>query len=293
MSHKAGFVNIIGRPNVGKSTLMNAWVGERLSIITSKAQTTRHRIFGIVNGEDFQMVISDSPGFIRDPKYKLQETMNRYVNTAFADADVVVFMSEVGEKILDDDELVQKARSVKVPLLVLANKCDLHEPEKVLEHLKLLSTLFPDSETFPVSALANDNIEEVFRKILELLPKHPPFYPKDALTDKPERFFVTEKIREKILQNYRQEIPYSVEVVVDSFKEDEDIIRMRAEIYVSRQSQKFIIIGKGGAAIKKVGMAARKDLEVFFDKKIYLELFVKVRENWRDRESDLRRFGYE
>jgi GTP-binding protein Era len=291
--HKSGFVNIIGKPNVGKSTLMNKLVGEKLSIITSKAQTTRHRILGIVNGDDFQIVFSDSPGFITDPKYKLHESMNSFVRTSFIDADVVLFVREVGEKLNADEELINKLKAVEVPVFILLNKMDLSNIEEMKEKMAELEKAISPKEIIPISALHGENVDRVLNHILELIPVHPPYYPKDAMTDKPERFFVEEKIREKILTNYKQEIPYSVEVCVDSFKEDDDIIRIRAEIYVNRKSQKSIIIGKEGKAIKKVGTRARLDLERFFDKKIYLELFVKVKENWRDSDSTLRKFGYQ
>ncbi len=291
MSHKSGFVNIIGNPNVGKSTLMNALVGERLSIITSKAQTTRHRIMGIVNGDDFQVVFSDTPGIIK-PAYELQNSMMDFVKSAFEDADVLVYMVEIGEKELKDETFFNKIIHSKIPILLLLNKIDKSSQEQLEEQVELWRNKVPNAEIFPISALENFNVSEVFNRILELLPQSPPYYPKDALTDKPERFFVNETIREKILLNYDKEIPYAVEIETEEFLEDEKIIRIRAVIMVERDTQKGIIIGHKGAAIKKVGIQAREDLEKFFGKQIHLEMFVKVNKDWRSNAYQLRRFGY-
>lgn len=289
--HKAGFVNIIGNPNVGKSTLMNAFVGERLSIITSKAQTTRHRILGIVNGEDFQVVLSDTPGIIK-PAYELQASMMDFVKSAFEDADILIYMVEIGEKDLKDEAFFNKIIHSKIPVLLLLNKIDKSNQEQLEEQIALWKEKVPNAELYPISALENFNVKEVFDRIVELLPESPPYYPKDALTDKPERFFVNEIIREKILLNYDKEIPYAVEIETEEFIEDEDIIRIRAVIMVERDTQKGIIIGHKGAALKKVGIQARQDMEKFFGKQIYLETFVKVNKNWRNDPRQLRRFGY-
>ncbi|MEJ2585177.1 MAG: GTPase Era [Robiginitalea sp.] len=290
-AHKAGFVNIIGNPNVGKSTLMNALVGEQLSIITSKAQTTRHRILGIVNGEDFQMVISDTPGIIK-PAYALQESMMDFVRTALDDADVLIYMVEIGQKGLKDEAFLERIRNTDVPVLLLINKIDTSDQQTLEEKVDYWKELLPRAEIFPISALERFNIQPVFDRILELLPEGAPYFPKDQLTDRPERFFVSEIIREKILRHYKKEIPYSVEIEVEAFEEGEDLIRIGAVIMVERDSQKGIIIGHKGTALKRVGSEARKDLEVFFDKKVYLELFVKVNKNWRSDSRQLRRFGY-
>ncbi|MFT5890837.1 MAG: GTP-binding protein Era [Dokdonia sp.] len=289
--HKAGFVNIIGNPNVGKSTLMNAFVGERLSIITSKAQTTRHRILGIVNGEDFQVVLSDTPGIIK-PAYQLQASMMDFVKSAFEDADVLLYLVELGERELKDESFFNKIRAAKIPVLLLINKIDKGNEELLEASLKLWSEKVPNAEVFAISALENFGVEEVFKRIVELLPESPAFYPKDQLTDKPERFFVNEIIREKILIHYKKEIPYSVEIDTEEFFEEETIIRMRSVIMVERDSQKGIIIGHKGAALKRVGVEARKDLEKFFGKQVHLELYVKVNKNWRSDQKQLRRFGY-
>jgi GTP-binding protein Era len=289
--HKAGFVNIIGNPNVGKSTLMNAFVGEKLSIITSKAQTTRHRILGIVNGENFQVILSDTPGVIK-PAYELQSAMMDFVKTALEDADILIYMVEIGEKALKDEALFEKIKQSKIPVLLLLNKIDQSEQEQLEAQVQYWQELLPKAELHPISALNNFNVKEVFERIIELLPEAPPYFPKDQLTDKPERFFVNETIREKILQQYKKEIPYSVEIETEEFVEDEKIIRIRAIIMVERSSQKGIIIGHKGRALKWVGIEARKDLERFFDKQVYLELFVKVNKNWRSDPRQLRRFGY-
>lgn len=289
--HRAGFVNIIGNPNVGKSTLMNAFVGEKLSIITSKAQTTRHRILGIVNGDDFQVILSDTPGIIK-PAYEMQNAMMDFVKTAFEDADVLLYMVEIGEKALKDEAFFEKIKHSKMPVLVLLNKIDTSAQEVLEKQVQHWQGLLPAAEIHPISALRNFNVKEVFARILELLPEAPPYYPKDQLTDKPERFFVNETIREKILLNYKKEIPYAVEVETEEFFEDESMIRIRSVIMVERDTQKGIVIGHKGAALKRVGVAARKDLEKFFDKQVHIELFVKVNKNWRSNTNQLKRFGY-
>jgi GTP-binding protein Era len=291
MKHKAGFVNIIGNPNVGKSTLMNAFVGERLSIITSKAQTTRHRILGIVNGDDFQILFSDTPGIIK-PAYELQASMMDFVKSAFEDADVLIYMVEVGERELKDEQFFNKIQNLKIPVLLLINKIDKSSQEEVEEKLEYWQKKVPNAEVMLISALENFNIEGVFNRILEVLPESPAFYPKDQLTDKPERFFVNEAIREKILMHYKKEIPYAVEIETEAFFESEKIIKIRSVIMVERDTQKGIIIGHKGTALKRVGTEARKDLQKFFNKKIHLELYVKVNKNWRNNKRQLRRFGY-
>lgn len=291
MKHKAGFVNIIGNPNVGKSTLMNALVGERLSIITSKAQTTRHRILGIVNKEDYQVVFSDTPGIIK-PAYELQESMMDFVKTAFEDADVLVYMVETGEKELKNEAFFEKIKGLSVPVLLLLNKIDQSSQQELEEQVNYWKDKLPNAEIHPISALENFNIETVMDRIVDLLPESPPFYPKDQLTDKPERFFVNETIREKILMHYKKEIPYSVEIETEEFKEEAKIIKIRSVIMVERDTQKGILIGHKGSALKRVGMEARKDLEKFFAKKIFLDLYVKVNKNWRSSNSQLKRFGY-
>lgn len=290
--HKAGFVNIIGNPNVGKSTLMNAFIGEKLSIITSKAQTTRHRILGIVNGNDFQVILSDTPGIIK-PAYELQENMMGFVKSAFEDADVLIYMVEIGEKELKDEAFFKKITNSKIPILLLLNKIDTSNQEQLEEQAELWQNKVPNAEFFPISAITGFNVKEVFKRIIELLPESPPFYPKDQLTDKPERFFVNETIREKILLHYKKEIPYAVEVDTEEFFEEETIIRIRSVIMVERDTQKGIIIGHKGSALKRVGVEARKDLEKFFGKQVHLELFVKVNKNWRSDQNQLKRFGYQ
>lgn len=289
--HKAGFVNIIGNPNVGKSTLMNHLVGERLSIITNKAQTTRHRILGIVNEESYQLIFSDTPGIIQ-PAYEMQESMMQFVKTALEDADILIYMVEVGEKELKDEHFFQKIIHTKIPVLLVMNKIDTSNQEKLEEQVQFWKEKVPNAEIFPISAKENFNVSALFQRLIDLLPESPPYYPKDALTDKSERFFVNEKIREKILMHYQKEIPYAVEVETESFKEEDDIIRIQSIIMVERDSQKGIIIGHKGEMLKRIGTEARKDLEVFFDKKIHLELFVKVNKDWRNNEYQLRRFGY-
>lgn len=291
VSHRSGFVNIIGNPNVGKSTLMNAFVGEKLSIITSKAQTTRHRILGIVNGDDFQVIFSDTPGIIK-PAYKLQTSMMNFVKSAFEDADVLLYMVEIGERALKDEAFFEKIKNSKIPILLLLNKVDTATQELLEEQVQYWQELLPKVELHPISALSNFNVKNVFERIIELLPIAPAYYPKDQLTDKPERFFVNETIREKILIHYKKEIPYAVEIDTEEFFEDDDIIRMRSVIMVERDSQKGIIIGHKGNALKRVGVEARKDLEKFFGKQVHLELYVKVNKNWRSNERQLKRFGY-
>ncbi len=291
MKHKAGFVNIIGNPNVGKSTLMNAFVGEKLSIITSKAQTTRHRILGIVNGEDFQVVLSDTPGIIK-PAYELQNSMMDFVKSAFDDADILIYMVEIGEKELKDEAFFKKITSAKIPVLLLLNKIDKSNQEELEDQVQLWAEKVPNAEIIAVSALEGFNVKEVFDKIIELLPESPAYYPKDQLTDKPERFFINETIREKILIHYKKEIPYAVEIDTEEFFEEDTIIRIRSVIMVERETQKGIIIGHKGSALKRVGVEARKDLEKFFGKQIHLELYVKVNKNWRSNQRQLKRFGY-
>lgn len=291
MTHKAGFVNIIGNPNVGKSTLMNALVGERLSIITSKAQTTRHRILGIVNGDDFQIMFSDTPGIIK-PAYELQASMMDFVKSAMQDADVLIYMVEMGEKSLKDEQFFKRIINAKIPVMLLLNKIDQFTQEEVEEKMEFWQEKVPNAEIYPLSALENFNVQNIFDAIVDKLPESPPYYPKDQLTDKPERFFVNECIREKILLHYKKEIPYAIEVETESFKEDDELIKIRALIMVERETQKGIIIGHKGQALKRVGSEARKDLESFFQKKIFLDLFVKVNKNWRTNEKQLKRFGY-
>lgn len=289
--HKSGFVNIVGNPNVGKSTLMNVLVGEKISIITSKAQTTRHRILGIVNTDEYQIVYSDTPGVLR-PNYKLQESMLGFSQSALNDADVLLYMTDVVETIDKNEEFLQKVQKTRVPVLLLINKIDQTNQKELEQMVAKWHDLLPKAEIYPVSALNKFNIGAIQKRILELLPESPPYFEKDALTDRPARFFVTEIIREKILLYYQKEIPYSVEVVVEEFKEEQGIINMRALIIVERDAQKGIIIGHQGKAIKKVGTMARKDIERFFDKKVFLEMYVKVEKDWRSRDNLLQRFGY-
>lgn len=290
--HKAGFVNIIGNPNVGKSTLMNQLVGERLSIITSKAQTTRHRILGIVSDEDYQIVFSDTPGVIK-PAYEMQEGMMTFVKQAFKDADVLLYMVEIGDKVLKDEVFMDKIKNTEIPILLLINKIDQSDQEKLIKEVEYWKETLPKAEIIPLSALEGFNIDTIKALIVEKLPESPAFYPKDTLTDKPERFFVNETIREKILLNYKKEIPYSVEVETDEFKENEEIIRIHANVYVERDSQKGILIGHQGKMLKKTATEARLDLEKFFQKKVFLELFVKVNKDWRKDKKQLKRFGYD
>jgi len=292
MAHKSGFVNIIGNPNVGKSTIMNALVGEKISIITSKMQTTRHRIKGIVSGEDFQIVYSDTPGILK-PNYKLQEEMMKFVDTALTDADVILYVTDVVETVNKNPEYIEKINKSGVPVILLINKIDLSEQQKVLELVKTWKELLPCAEILTISATEKFNIAPIFDMILEKLPEGPAYFPKDELTDRNERFFVQEIIREKILLYYQKEVPYSVEIEVESFKDEEKLLRIQAVIHVNRETQKGIIIGHQGKAIKKVGTEARKDIEEFFEKKVFLELFVKVNKDWREEERSLRNFGYE
>ena len=291
MEHRSGFVNIIGNPNVGKSTIMNALVGDKLSIITSKAQTTRHRIMGIVNGADFQIVYSDTPGIL-NPNYKLQESMMKSIKSALVDADILLYVTDVNETMEKNTELLEKIKRLKIPLLVLINKIDLSNQEKVITLFGKWQRIFPQAEIIPLSATNFFNVDKLLNRIIELLPPGPPYFPKDQITDRTERFFVSEMIREKILMKYRKEIPYSVEVEIDSFKEEEGIIRIRAIIHVLRESQKGIIIGHKGQSLKEIGRLAREDMERFFSKKIFLELFVKVNKDWRNKERLLKKFGY-
>ena len=292
-NHKCGFVNIIGKPNVGKSTLMNALVGEKLSIITSKSQTTRHRITGIINGDDFQIVYSDTPGIILNPAYKLQESMNNFVTGSLEDADIALFLTDIFEKPEDEPiSTLEKLKKTDIPKILIINKIDLDKDEKENELVEYWKSKEIFDHIIPLSALNKTNIDVLFGLILQNLPLHPPFYPKDELTDKPERFFMSEIIREKILMNYKKEIPYSCEVEIEEFKEEEKLVRIRALIYVERKTQKGIIIGNQGAAIKKVGEQARKDMEAFLDKKVFLQTYVKVRDKWRSNDRDLKNFGY-
>jgi GTP-binding protein Era len=292
MAHKAGFVNIIGNPNVGKSTIMNALVGEKISIITQKMQTTRHRIKGIVSGEDFQIVYSDTPGILK-PNYKLQETMMKFVDSALIDADVILFVTDVIETPGKNPDYIEKVRKSNMPVIVLINKIDLSNQNDVLRLFDYWTNIFPGANVFPISAQEKFNIEPIFDRILELLPEAPPYFGKDELTDRNERFFLQEIIREKILLHYQKEIPYSVEVAVEEFKETDKIITVSCVIYVERDSQKGIIIGHKGEMIKRVGTEARKDAEEFFNKKIFMELFVKVAKDWREKDKQLKNFGYD
>ncbi len=289
--HKAGFVNIIGKPNVGKSTLMNAMIGEKLSIITSKAQTTRHRIMGIMSGEDFQIVYSDTPGII-NPGYELHKRMMDFVNTSVDDADVILFVTDIYEK-YDEEEVIRKLRQTDTPIFLIINKIDIAKQEDVLEKIDYWKEkLEKVAEIFAISALEKFNIEPLFDKLLEYLPEHQAYFPKDELTDRPERFFVSEIVREKIFLNYKREVPYSCEVVVQEFKEEETIIRIMVDILVERKTQKSILIGKGGEKLKKVGTEARLDLEKFFGKKVFLAQYVKVEPDWRHKKNKLEALGY-
>lgn len=289
--HKSGFVSIVGCPNVGKSTLLNALVGERLSIITSKAQTTRHRIMGIVSGDEYQIVFSDTPGILK-PSYKLQEKMMEFVVSAFSDADVFLLIVDIYEDIVLDEKYLEKLKVTKTPVLLLLNKIDMATQEILDTKMAEWKAKLPNAEIIPISALKKFNLETVMYRITQLLPPGEAFYDKDTLTDKPEKFFVSEIIREKILLKYKREIPYSVEVVVNSFKDEEKILRIQADILVERESQKGIIIGHQGEALKKVGTLARKEAEAFFGKQIFLELYVKVAKDWRNSDSNLKNFGY-
>jgi len=292
MSHRSGFVNILGNPNVGKSTIMNALVGEKLSIITPKAQTTRHRIMGIVNGEDFQIVYSDTPGILR-PQYKLQETMMNFVNSALSDADMILYVTDVNERTAHEGEYIDKIKESGIPVIIAVNKVDLTNQDNLEKVVGSWHVAFSDSPVIPISALKSFNLDSLLNAILAKLPENPPFFPKDQLTDKYERFFASEIIREKILVNYKKEIPYSVEIEIESFKDEKDIIKIRALIHVTRDSQKGIIIGHKGSMLKRVGTEARRDMEDFFRKKVFLELYVKVTKDWRDKPLVLKRFGYQ
>jgi len=292
MAHKAGFVNIIGNPNVGKSTIMNALVGEKISIITQKMQTTRHRIKGIVSGEDFQIVYSDTPGILK-PNYKLQETMMKFVDSALIDADVILFVTDVIETPGKNPDYIEKVRKSNVPVIVLINKIDLSNQDAVMKLYAHWNEVFPGATVYLISAQEKFNIEPIFDRILELLPEAPPYFDKNELTDRNERFFLQEIIREKILLHYQKEIPYAVEVEVEEFKETEKIINVRCLIHVERDSQKGIIIGHKGEMIKRVGTEARKDAEEFFNKKIFMELYVKVAKDWREKDKQLKNFGYD
>lgn len=289
--HRSGFVNIVGNPNVGKSTLMNLLVGQKISIITSKAQTTRHRIMGIVNTPEYQIVYSDTPGVLR-PNYKLQEQMLNFSLSALQDADVLLYMTDVIETFDKNDDFIAKVQKLDQPVLLLINKIDLTTQEKLEELVLEWNLILPKAEVYPISAGTNFSVELVKRRIIDLLPVSPPYFDKDALTDKPARFFVTEIIREKALLYYQKEIPYSIEVVVEEFKEEAKLIRIRALIMVERDSQKGIIIGHQGKALKKLGTTARRDIELFFGKKVFLEMYVKVEKDWRDRDNILRSYGY-
>ena len=291
MAHKSGFVNIIGNPNVGKSTLMNSMVGEKLSIITSKSQTTRHRIMGIVNTDEYQIVYSDTPGILK-PSYKLQEKMMGFVGTALEDADIILYVTDVVETLDKNQQYIDRLYKAEVPILLLINKIDLSNQEELEKLVDTWKKILPKAEIMPISATKNFNLDQVFKRIVSLLPESPPYFPKDSLTDKTERFFVSEIIREKVLTNYQKEIPYSTEVEIEEFKDSEKILRIMATIHVVRNSQKGIIIGHKGQALKKLGSEARKDIEDFFGKQVYLQLFVKVSKDWRDKDRSLRGFGY-
>ena len=288
---KSGFVNIIGNPNVGKSTLMNMLMKERLVIATHKAQTTRHRIKGILTGEDFQIVFSDTPGVL-DPAYELQTKMMDAVNESLVDADVILYVVEIGEKRLKNEQVFERLQKTSTPIILLLNKIDTATQDRLNEAVEYWHELLPNAEILPISAKENVNVDLLINKIKAIIPEGPQYYPDDQLTDRSERFIVNEVIREKILLNYQKEIPYSVEVVTERFKEDMNLISLEAEIFVERDSQKGIIIGHKGESLSKVGKEAREELEKFFDKKVFLKLFVKVRKDWRSKENDLKRFGY-
>ena len=291
MEHKSGFVNIIGNPNVGKSTLLNSMIGQDISIITNKAQTTRHRIKGILSDKNYQIVFSDTPGIIK-PAYKLQESMMQYVKSAFQDADVILYVVEIGEQSLKDEEIFEKIKKIKIPLIILLNKIDLVSQDKVLLEIENWKRKFSEAIVLPISALNKFNINEIIDAIVEVLPISPPYYSKDDVTDKSERFFIEEIIREKILKHYKKEVPYSVEISVEEFFEEEDIIRIRAIIYVLRESQKGILIGHKGLGLKRIGTEARKDIEKMLDKKVFLATPIKVKKDWRNDNNQLKKFGY-
>ena len=289
--HKSGFINILGNPNVGKSTLMNCLVGENLSIITPKVQTTRHRILGILNNANYQLIFSDTPGII-EPKYELQSSMMDFVKNSFDDADIIIYMVEVGDRLKNSADIHNRLLKLKIPLIILLNKIDLTNQTNLENEADYWSTKFPNAEIFSISALNNFNIESLLQRLIDLTPKSPKYFPDDQMTDKSERFFVNEKIREKILMYYSKESPYSVEVLTSEFKNEEKIIKIRSQILVERESQKAIIIGHKGNALRKIGTKSRKDLELFFDKKIFLDLHVKVLKNWRSDPKMLKKFGY-
>ena len=289
--HKSGFINILGNPNVGKSTLMNCLVGENLSIITPKVQTTRHRILGILNNANYQLIFSDTPGII-EPKYELQSSMMDFVKNSFDDADIIIYMVEVGDRLKNNADIHNRLLKLKIPLIILLNKIDLTNQTNLENEADYWSTKFSNAEIFSISALNNFNIESLLQRLIDLTPKSPKYFPDDQMTDKSERFFVNEKIREKILMYYSKEIPYSVEVLTSEFKNEEKIIKIRSQILVERESQKAIIIGHKGNALRKIGTKSRKDLELFFDKKIFLDLHVKVLKNWRSDPKMLKKFGY-
>lgn len=291
MSHKSGFVNIIGSPNVGKSTLMNRLVGEKLSIITSKAQTTRHRILGIVNTDEYQVVFSDTPGVL-DAHYKLHENMMRFVNSALKDADVLLVMTDIFEQTMAHKETLERLQKTIIPIVVLINKIDLGDQSKLEEKVAQWAEILPKAEILPISALENFNVEMIWEKIISLIPVSPPYYEKDQLTDRPMRFFISEIIREKIFEQYKKEIPYSTQVEIEEYKEELKIVRIRAIIYVERKTQKGIIIGHQGVKLKHVGIDSRKDIEKFIGKQVFLEMFVKVDENWRQNDNKLEKHGY-
>lgn len=291
-SHKAGFVNIIGKPNVGKSTLMNVLVGERLSIISSKAQTTRHRILGLINDENYQIVFSDTPGMLK-PKYELHKSMMNFINLSLEDADVIVFVTDLFETDSEIEDVIEKINASGTPVLLVINKIDLSKEGQLEQVTEYWTKRIKTDTVIPISATEVFNTERILQEILERLPVHPPYYNKEELTDRPERFFASEIIREKIFTNYKKEVPYSTEVAIDEFIEEEKLIRIRALIFVERSSQKGILIGQGGKALKKVGTEAREDLEKFFDKKVFLETHVKVEEDWRKNKNKLRKFGYD
>ncbi|MFK8037124.1 MAG: GTPase Era [Crocinitomicaceae bacterium] len=291
MSHKSGFVNIIGSPNVGKSTLMNRLVGEKLSIITSKAQTTRHRILGIVNTDEYQVVFSDTPGVL-DAHYKLHENMMRFVSSALKDADVLLVMTDIFEQTMNHQETLARLQKTSIPIIVLVNKIDLGDQAKLESKVGQWAEILPKAQILPISALENFNVEMIWEKIISLLPEAPPYYGKDELTDKPLRFFISEIIREKIFEQYKKEIPYSTQVEIEEYKEELKIVRIRAIIYVERKTQKGIIIGHQGVKLKHVGIDARKDMEKFIGKQVFLEMFVKVDENWRQNDNKLEKHGY-
>ena len=291
MEHKSGFVNIIGNPNVGKSTLLNSMIGQDISIITNKAQTTRHRIKGILSDKNYQIVFSDTPGIIK-PSYKLQESMMQYVKSAFQDADVILYVVEIGEQGLKDEEIFEKIKKLKIPLIILLNKIDLVSQDKVLLEIENWKRKFSKAIVLPISALNKFNINEIIDAIVKVLPISPPYYSKDDVTDKSERFFIEEIIREKILKHYKKEVPYSVEISVEEFFEEEDIIRIRAIIYVLRESQKGILIGHKGLGLKRIGTEARRDIEKMLDKKVFLATPIKVKKDWRNDKNQLKKFGY-